>query len=279
MTLRAASSGPPGRSPRTPCAPRPPASRSRRADRDRPRGDPAVADGSADRALVPFENAIEGSVRPPSTRSRSRRAAASRSRVTSASPPCAHCPHGGRCRCDQDRGRVSPTEHGAWFLREELPRAERIAESTAEAVRTVGASERPWAALGAASAAEIYGCWCSATASRTSTATSRGSCGSRPTGSAPRATATWRDADLLRAGCGPPGRAGRGADRVLRPPGEPRPDRVAAPPARPRPLHVLHRPRRRRHRPGRRRGDRSAAGKAEAFGYSAATRFHLTASP
>jgi len=52
-----------------------------------------------------------------------------------------------------------PSAQCARFLREELPQAElRIADSTAEAVRTVGSSEQPWAALGAASAAEIYGC-------------------------------------------------------------------------------------------------------------------------
>ena len=52
-----------------------------------------------------------------------------------------------------------PSAQCARFLREELPQAKlRIADSTAEAVRTVGLSERPWAALGAASAAEIYGC-------------------------------------------------------------------------------------------------------------------------
>ena len=47
----------------------------------------------------------------------------------------------------------------ARFIREQLPRAEvRAAASTAEAVREVSASPEPWAALGAASAARIYGC-------------------------------------------------------------------------------------------------------------------------
>jgi prephenate dehydratase len=46
----------------------------------------------------------------------------------------------------------------ARFLRESLPGAEvRAAASTAEAVRTVAESERPWAALGAESAARLYG--------------------------------------------------------------------------------------------------------------------------
>ena len=46
----------------------------------------------------------------------------------------------------------------ARFIRESLPRAEvRAASSTAEAVRLVSESDRPWAALGAESAAELYG--------------------------------------------------------------------------------------------------------------------------
>jgi prephenate dehydratase len=45
------------------------------------------------------------------------------------------------------------------FLRDELPGAKvRPAPSTADAVREVAGSERPWAALGAASAAAIYNC-------------------------------------------------------------------------------------------------------------------------
>jgi prephenate dehydratase len=47
----------------------------------------------------------------------------------------------------------------ARFIREHLPGAEvRSAPSTAEAVRQVSESEQRWAALGARSAAEIYGC-------------------------------------------------------------------------------------------------------------------------
>jgi prephenate dehydratase len=47
----------------------------------------------------------------------------------------------------------------ARFIREELPRATiRAAASTADAVRGVASSDQPWGALGAASAARIYGC-------------------------------------------------------------------------------------------------------------------------
>jgi prephenate dehydratase len=47
----------------------------------------------------------------------------------------------------------------ARFIREHLPNAEvRAAPSTADAVRQVSESPEPWAALGAASAAKLYGC-------------------------------------------------------------------------------------------------------------------------
>jgi prephenate dehydratase len=50
------------------------------------------------------------------------------------------------------------TAQCARFLRERLPHAERVAAgSTAEAVRTVAASDGPWAALGSRLATELYG--------------------------------------------------------------------------------------------------------------------------
>ena len=50
------------------------------------------------------------------------------------------------------------TAQCARFIRDELPRAEvRAAASTADAVRLVSESDEPWAALGARSAAELYG--------------------------------------------------------------------------------------------------------------------------
>src|SRR5262249_59001438 len=56
---------------------------------------------------------------------------------------------------------LSPPQRGpecARFVRENLPGAEvRAAPSTAEAVRTVAEGDRPWAALGAESAARLYG--------------------------------------------------------------------------------------------------------------------------
>jgi prephenate dehydratase len=121
----------------------------------------SVASGEVDRALVPFENAIEGSVRPTLD------ALAFEARgVTIAGEHDHPIRHALIARTELELGAIEtvvshpqPSAQCARFLREELPGAElRIAESTAEAVRIVGASERPWAALGAASAAEIYGC-------------------------------------------------------------------------------------------------------------------------
>ena len=52
-----------------------------------------------------------------------------------------------------------PLAQCAGFLREHLPGVERRSvSSTAEAVRMVGESVRPWAAIGARAAAELYGC-------------------------------------------------------------------------------------------------------------------------
>lgn len=52
-----------------------------------------------------------------------------------------------------------PLAQCARFLREHLPGAElRAASSTAEAARLVGESNEPWAAIGALTAAQLYGC-------------------------------------------------------------------------------------------------------------------------
>lgn len=121
----------------------------------------AVERGEADRALVPFENSIEGSVRTTLDTlafearsvaivgehdfavramliSRDRLELGAVEAVLSHPQPLAQC---------------------ARFLRENLPGAERrVASSTAEAVRQVSESDRPWAAIGARAAADLYGC-------------------------------------------------------------------------------------------------------------------------
>lgn len=121
----------------------------------------AVDSGAVDRALVPFENSIEGAVRStldtlafdthgvaivgehdyPIRNSLIARAELPLDEITAV---LSHPQASAQC---------------ARFIRERLPRAEvRAATSTAEAVRAVAASDEPWAALGASSAARIYGC-------------------------------------------------------------------------------------------------------------------------
>ena len=121
----------------------------------------AVERGDADRALVPFENSIEGSVHSTldtlvfdakkvaivgehdfavraTLLAREPRELEQITVVLSHPQPLAQC---------------------ARFLRTSLPDAElRAVSSTAEAVRLVSGSEEPWAAIGAHSAAELYGC-------------------------------------------------------------------------------------------------------------------------
>jgi prephenate dehydratase len=121
----------------------------------------AVERGDAERALVPFENSIEGAVRStldtlalevdqvtivgeydhpirPSLIAREQIPLDQISAVLSHPQASAQCAH---------------------FLREQLTEAEvRAAPSTAEAVRTVSESSQPWAALGARGAAALYDC-------------------------------------------------------------------------------------------------------------------------
>lgn len=121
----------------------------------------AVADGEADRALAPFENSIEGSVRPtldalaldvegveiigeydytvrPVLIARRQMALAEIEEVRSHPQPLSQCSR---------------------YLRQNLPDARLVtAESTAQAVRDVSESARPLGALGTRSAASLYGC-------------------------------------------------------------------------------------------------------------------------
>ena len=121
----------------------------------------AVADGEADRALVPFENSIEGSVRPTLDA-----LAFDAENVSIAGEHDHAIAHALIARSEVGLDEIDvvvshpqPSAQCARFLRESLPQAEvRGTDSTAEAVRLVSESEGRWAALGAASAAEIYGC-------------------------------------------------------------------------------------------------------------------------
>jgi prephenate dehydratase len=120
----------------------------------------AVERGEAERALVPFENSIEGSVRATLDA-----LAFDAERVTIvgehdyAVRPCLI----GREQLALEEVAVvlshpQPLAQCARFIREQLPQAStRVTTSTAEAVRQVAASSEPWAALGTRSATELYG--------------------------------------------------------------------------------------------------------------------------
>jgi prephenate dehydratase len=122
----------------------------------------AVQQGEADRALVPFENSIEGAVR--STLDTLAFDAEGVTIVGEHDYPVNHCLI---AREDVPLEKIEAvlshpqaTAQCARFLREQLPQAHvRAATSTAEAVRQVSEErKRPWAALGAEAAARLYDC-------------------------------------------------------------------------------------------------------------------------
>jgi prephenate dehydratase len=121
----------------------------------------AVERGEAERALVPFENSIEGSVRDTfDTLAFDAQGVtivgehdfAVRAMLIAREP----------VELSRIEGVIShpqPLAQCARFLRENLPGAERQSvESTAAAVKVVSESEAPWAAIGAGAAAALYGC-------------------------------------------------------------------------------------------------------------------------
>ena len=121
----------------------------------------AVARGEADRALVPFENSIEGSVRPTLD------ALAFDAENVSIAGEHDHAISLALIAKTQiDLGEIEvvlshpqPSAQCARFLRDELPRAEiRGSASTAEAVRQVAEAGGSWAALGPGATAAMYGC-------------------------------------------------------------------------------------------------------------------------
>ena len=120
----------------------------------------AVREGEADRALVPFENSIEGAV--TATLDTLAFDADGVTLVGEFDLPIRHCLIA-REEMPLERIEVvlshpQASAQCARFVRENLPGAEvRAAPSTAEAVRIVAESEQPWAALGAESAARLYG--------------------------------------------------------------------------------------------------------------------------
>lgn len=121
----------------------------------------AVEDGEAERALVPFENSIEGSVRGTLDTLAFDAGAVTivgehdyRVRVHLIARPGVEL-----APVEAVLSHQQPLAQCARFLRETLPGVEqRSVSSTAAAVRMVAESERPWAALGSRAAADLYGC-------------------------------------------------------------------------------------------------------------------------
>jgi prephenate dehydratase len=121
----------------------------------------AVEAGEAERALVPVENSIEGSVRDTLDT-----LAFEAERVTIVGEydytVRAHLLAREAIELDAIEAVLShqqPLAQCARFLREHLPGIElRSVSSTAAAVRMVSESVRPWAAIGSRAAATLYGC-------------------------------------------------------------------------------------------------------------------------
>jgi prephenate dehydratase len=121
----------------------------------------AVAEGEAERALVPFENSIEGAVR--STLDTLAFDTDAVEIVGEYDHPIRHSliarSHLPLEEIEVVLSHPQASAQCARFIRERLPDTSvRAAASTAEAVAQVSEADGPWAALGAASAARIYGC-------------------------------------------------------------------------------------------------------------------------
>ncbi len=121
----------------------------------------AVQNGDVDRAVVPIENSIEGSVNATLDA-----LAGEASEVRIAGELVQSIEHCLVAREELPFERITrvvshpqATAQCARFLREQLPKAERVTvASTAEAVRSVAETAEPWAALGSRLAAELYDC-------------------------------------------------------------------------------------------------------------------------
>jgi prephenate dehydratase len=121
----------------------------------------AVARGEVDRALVPFENSIEGSVRV--TLDALAFDVDGVAIVGEHDHPIRHAliskPGVGMEEIEVVLSHPQANAQCARFIRGRLPSASvRAVSSTAEAVRSVSLSKAPWGALGAPSAARLYDC-------------------------------------------------------------------------------------------------------------------------
>ena len=121
----------------------------------------AVENGEAERAFVPFENSIEGSVRDTLD---TLAFEAEGVTIVGEYDFTVHAHLIAREPVEIERveavlSHPQPLAQCARYLREHLPGVERRSvSSTAAAVRMVAESSRPWAAIGGRSAAELYGC-------------------------------------------------------------------------------------------------------------------------
>jgi prephenate dehydratase len=121
----------------------------------------AVQEGEVERAVVPIENALEGSV---AVTLDTLAVEAGGVRIAAeVVHPVHHCVIAGRELSLSDVERVvshpQATAQCARFLRERMPGAEHVsAPSTADAVRSVCGSEEPVVAIGSPLAARLYDC-------------------------------------------------------------------------------------------------------------------------
>ena len=188
----------------------------------------AVERGEADRALVPIENSLEGSVRPTLDTLAFEASAVTiagehdyRVRVHLIARP--------GTRAEEVEAVLShpqPLSQCARFLRETFTGVElRSVSSTAAAVRMVSESARPWAALGARAAAALYDCELLQEGVEDSDDNV-----TRFVWIAPQGTETGREryledlTRLFRAWSRPPRCPGRRSRRVLQPRDQPHPD-------------------------------------------------------
>ena len=121
----------------------------------------AVHTGAAERALVPIENSLEGSVN--ATLDALAMETEDVAIVGEVVHPIRHCLI---ARTELELGQIEAvvshpqaTAQCARFIRTRLPNARVLAgSSTADAVRLVAEHDGPWAALGNRVAADLYGC-------------------------------------------------------------------------------------------------------------------------
>jgi prephenate dehydratase len=121
----------------------------------------AVQDGRAERAIVPIENSLEGSVSATLDA-----LAFETDRVRIVGEVVHPIRHSLIARVEMPQDAIErvishpqASAQCSRFIRARLPAAEVIStSSTAEAVRIVAGSDRPWAALGTRLAADIYDC-------------------------------------------------------------------------------------------------------------------------